>query len=102
MIFKAVREQFFVVIRGIDVFKIMWSFFSFTVGIDEIGVAVFFPGCAADSMAIGGLMGYDYSAFAFVHDIGLILFLYFDGKIKILLCSVIDGDIVGKKLFASG
>ena len=52
-------------------------------------------------MAICGLVRYTNPTLAFVHGISFVLLLNLDDKIEVLLCTIIDGDIVRLKLPAS-
>lgn len=60
-----------------------------------------FSGSGADSMTICGLIRYMNPTLAFVHGIGFVLFLDLDDEIEVLLCTIIDCDIMGLKLSAS-
>ena len=51
-----------------------------------------------DSMSAGCLIGYHDFALGKAICIGLILVLEFDGEIEVLLCSVIDGDVLVQQL----
>lgn len=52
-------------------------------------------------MTICGLVRYTNPTLAFIHCISFVLLLDLDDEIEVLLCSIIDGDIVGLKLPAS-
>lgn len=59
------------------------------------------PGGGTDMMPAGRLMWNRDFALCLINDSILILFGDFDGKVQVLLCSVVNFDIMREKLLAS-